>query len=224
MRGPSMFKWLHSTGCSLRELCSSFCNVAEGRVLPSRATGLLIESWPMSSQLGHVLVCKICLPKSVLVYHALQKTARPAGPCRLLVLHNRLTKWLYPLTNFREKYVFLTEQIRDLQKDSLGLVLYCHYASGPCSTMRTILRRWRGTSKSKRCLVRYPIFRRNELLSKWTDMTVSSSCRALDPGSPECRRNLSPVLLQEVNYSPFRHCCCPLYCMEGDWNCIRILL
>lgn len=35
---------------------------------------------------------------------------------------------------------------------------------------------------------------------------------------------ISPVLHQELNFSPFRHYCCPLNCMEGDWNHIPIQL
>lgn len=87
------------------ELCSSLCRAAASTGLPRRATGLLVQKRSMSSQLGHVSVCTICLLKSVLVYRALQK-------CKLLVLQAQ--EIAASQTNFREKQVFLNKQVRYL--------------------------------------------------------------------------------------------------------------
>lgn len=48
------FKWLHSNGCSLRELCSSLCSAAQ------ESFGSF--NLEVASQLGHVLLCTIYLP------------------------------------------------------------------------------------------------------------------------------------------------------------------
>lgn len=59
-------------------------------------------------------------------------------------------------------------------------------------------------------------------MSCWTSELMQLWITLREP--PKSRRNSPPVLHQELNYSPFRHYCCPLYCMEGDWNHIPILL
>lgn len=193
-----------TTGCSLRELCS-LCNVSQSTLLPCRAMGLLIQRWPVPNSAQSVWQNLCCFSMT-------------CKQSRLLFFHNSLKKYLYPWQISGGSSVLNWANRRSLK--GLFGISSSWIRPRPCAQSHIEMIKGKLHGHEMPAEV-------SHLQEKWVAEQVDwhnsevplaehFSWGVLNAGgTPSC-------FLQKVNHSWFRHCCCPLCCIEEHYSDIEM--